>query len=476
MSLRNTLGAQLRSKLIQQQTNKDWDENPLVTVCLSPKILDLGFTDDELHDICEKWARRVFKTVHPDHEKDKETSDEKVQRFSKAFDLIKEPSIFKEVLREFKLINNQERSYSNETNRLLTKANEKVRLLEDKIQAYETISHKKPTSPQQPPKPNKPADPTMVPQSFQKPLIDMRKSQGVWVGFRDMLEKGEHPRSKLSDIQAVEQSEYVLAIKMTTNSARSIPDTEVLKLIKKQYDDGIKLFNSPKKDEHASDPSIDDLLRDAKLAFMQRDFNVADLREILERAQFQKNQFPRLVWTKNDSYIHYGFPRFSQKHTGRPEITPRYMDENPEFSKEFIIKRFLEGVKFIQERLLRGVWVQGIDWHPVILKLDSGFYTERKKHYSYKEQIDHSYKVLGTFLPKPELMVESMSNFGVIQEETLNKHVPQLIRRNSFLVSARCRYILPNGKTPEQQTESYFNRIQAIKRSYHVQYFVLEVK
>jgi hypothetical protein len=82
------------------QGKKTWEENPLVTIGLSPAILDLGLTRDDLYDHCRRIARDLLRRVHPDRHDGKMTPA--VVRFSDAFDLLDDRELFDLALQGFR--------------------------------------------------------------------------------------------------------------------------------------------------------------------------------------------------------------------------------------------------------------------------------------------------------------------------------------------------------------------------------------
>jgi len=49
-----------RRLIRERQGKKMWEENPLVTIGLSPAILDLGLSQDDLYDHCRRIARATL--------------------------------------------------------------------------------------------------------------------------------------------------------------------------------------------------------------------------------------------------------------------------------------------------------------------------------------------------------------------------------------------------------------------------------
>ena len=89
-----------RRLLRELQGKKTWEENPLVTIGLSPAILDLGLAPDDLYDLCRRLARDLFRRVHPDAHDGVWTSA--VTRFSDAFELLKDRAMFDLAILDFR--------------------------------------------------------------------------------------------------------------------------------------------------------------------------------------------------------------------------------------------------------------------------------------------------------------------------------------------------------------------------------------
>jgi hypothetical protein len=481
MTLRSSLGAQLRSNLIQQATNKEWDENPLITIGLTPQILQLGLDPEQLYEFCKGNARTLFMAVHPDKVANRNIPEELVNKYSTAFELIKVRLIYDEALREFKLIANEGKSEINELNRRLNKTREELRIALEKVTGYEITLSKKEVQQQFVAEAKAEVMATesgLIPGSFQGPLQDFRRTQGVWVGHRDMLEGGARERSLLSDTKSVDQATYLLAIKLELESSPvRHPDLEALPRIKAMYDEAYALHHRPRKkgDPPYSEPRLDDLLRESKDEFSRKNLHIGDLADILKGAKIRTDIYPRIQWGLVRAYLHYGFKFWQHPPKANP-ITPKFMDQNPEFNKELIIMRFVEGIKYLRQHLLSPLWVHNLDFHPVILRMEKGYYTETRKHFAVKGPTANSFRALGSFLSKPELLREPFQQSGVVSEEFLKEHVHPLVQKNSILVSAPTRYVLQSGKTTELQVKNYYDRIRAMERKYEANYFILEVK
>lgn len=82
-------------------------ENPLEIVGLSPAILELGLSRDELYEHCRKIARDLLARVHPD--KHGGIITPAVLKYSEAFNLLDNRKVFDEALTEFRETHSYER-------------------------------------------------------------------------------------------------------------------------------------------------------------------------------------------------------------------------------------------------------------------------------------------------------------------------------------------------------------------------------
>ena|SRR5438093_4349891 len=74
-------------------------KNPLTMIGLTPAILGLGLTQDELYDYCIRTARTLFACVHPDRHHG--TQRPEALHFSAAFALLKDRQVFHAAITEF---------------------------------------------------------------------------------------------------------------------------------------------------------------------------------------------------------------------------------------------------------------------------------------------------------------------------------------------------------------------------------------
>src|ERR1043166_1723573 len=66
---------------------------------LTPAILGLGLTYDELYEYCTRIARSLFACVHPDRHHG--TQRPEALHYSEAFDLLKDRQVFHAAIKEF---------------------------------------------------------------------------------------------------------------------------------------------------------------------------------------------------------------------------------------------------------------------------------------------------------------------------------------------------------------------------------------
>lgn len=82
-----------------------WDENPLLAIGLTPRILQAGLSDDDLFDICQKLARSRLMEVHPDRTNEE---NEEQRTFSAAFEFLRKRPTFDAALKELRRFANSE--------------------------------------------------------------------------------------------------------------------------------------------------------------------------------------------------------------------------------------------------------------------------------------------------------------------------------------------------------------------------------
>jgi len=87
-------------------------KNPLTMIGLTPAILGLGLTQDELYEYCTRTARALFACVHPDRHHGIQRPE--ALHFSEAFDLLKDRQVFHAAIAEFQ---EQRRQGSTQTTR-----------------------------------------------------------------------------------------------------------------------------------------------------------------------------------------------------------------------------------------------------------------------------------------------------------------------------------------------------------------------
>jgi len=102
MGMRMTMETEAYASRLRRalQGKKTWEENPLVTIGLSPAIFDLGLSPDDLYDVCRRFARALFSRVHPDAHSGVTTPA--VTRFSDALHLLNDRELFDLAIRDFR--------------------------------------------------------------------------------------------------------------------------------------------------------------------------------------------------------------------------------------------------------------------------------------------------------------------------------------------------------------------------------------
>jgi hypothetical protein len=73
--------------------------NPLTMIGLTPAILGLGLTHDELYEYCTRIARALFACIHPDRHNG--TQRPEALHVSEAFDLLKDRQVFNAAIEAF---------------------------------------------------------------------------------------------------------------------------------------------------------------------------------------------------------------------------------------------------------------------------------------------------------------------------------------------------------------------------------------
>ena len=74
-------------------------KNPLTMIGLTPAILGLGLTQDELYEYCTRIARTLFACVNPDRHNG--TQRPEALHFSEAFALLKDRQVFDAAIKAF---------------------------------------------------------------------------------------------------------------------------------------------------------------------------------------------------------------------------------------------------------------------------------------------------------------------------------------------------------------------------------------
>ncbi|TSC78137.1 MAG: hypothetical protein G01um101433_424 [Parcubacteria group bacterium Gr01-1014_33] len=131
-------------ELVRKLKGEERKENPLEMIRLSPDILMLGLSNDDLYDYCRRSARFLLAKVHPDHfGRDAETS-EIAKRYSEAFNLLEDRGIFERAIAEFREMHSYQRREERTLAIQIQNSQGKVRELEESLRkAQEDIAKRR---------------------------------------------------------------------------------------------------------------------------------------------------------------------------------------------------------------------------------------------------------------------------------------------------------------------------------------------
>jgi hypothetical protein len=110
---------------------KRWTENPLESIGLSPTILDLGLSPDDLYEYCRRIARDLLARVHPDRHNG--VASPLVAKFSNAFNLLNDREMFDAALSSFRAKDSQLRKENADLRADIRTLRTRVRNLEKEI-------------------------------------------------------------------------------------------------------------------------------------------------------------------------------------------------------------------------------------------------------------------------------------------------------------------------------------------------------
>ena len=108
-------------------------KNPLTMIGLTPAILGLGLTQEELYEYCTRIARALFACVHPDRHNG--TQRPEALHFSEAFDLLKDRQVFHAAITEFQ----EQRHYSSSHTTNQNREEETLRLRLQALQKRNSV-------------------------------------------------------------------------------------------------------------------------------------------------------------------------------------------------------------------------------------------------------------------------------------------------------------------------------------------------
>ena len=114
--------------------------NPLTTIGLSPLILGLGLSDNELFKFCLDMAKDLVVHFHPDRYEAAATTVELQRKFAGAFEDLKRRELFDKALAEFRQIHSEEKSELNEIQRVASTQRELLNETSAKLVEAETFS------------------------------------------------------------------------------------------------------------------------------------------------------------------------------------------------------------------------------------------------------------------------------------------------------------------------------------------------
>jgi hypothetical protein len=129
------LNAELRAEILRSFGEKPWNQNPFVTIGLSPSILNLNLNDKQLFKIVHSYARQLVAAVHPDNndKADKLATNDTITRIMVAFNWLNDERTFFYALDEFKTLKSLEKDEINHMQIALTNAREEIDILNSKI-------------------------------------------------------------------------------------------------------------------------------------------------------------------------------------------------------------------------------------------------------------------------------------------------------------------------------------------------------
>lgn len=130
-----SVSAELRARMLQSFGETPWNQNPFVTIGLSPSILNLNLTDKQLFKIFHSYARQVVAAVHPDNndKTDSLTTNDRISRIMAAFNRLNDQRTFFYALEEFKTLKSLEKDEFNHMQIALKNAREEIDILNSKI-------------------------------------------------------------------------------------------------------------------------------------------------------------------------------------------------------------------------------------------------------------------------------------------------------------------------------------------------------
>jgi len=204
----------LLSRTLRRQLTGQFPQgNPLAIIGVSPQILELGLTDDELFDyITKDIARRLVMRFHPDRIADNRPDIELLQRkYAEAYELLQDRETFDKALAEFIQTRGEQRSDYELMRRTLREKDQQLKLtLMQKDKALAEASPK-----------NRKLE--VVTEAF------YRRIQAATIRFSQLL--GSDPR-----ILPVEQVSGVVVLIFDYDSGRRLPLVKTREELKDIYE------------------------------------------------------------------------------------------------------------------------------------------------------------------------------------------------------------------------------------------------
>lgn len=287
----------LLSRTLRRQLTGQFPQgNPLAIIGVSPQILELGLTDDELFDyITKDIARRLVMRFHPDRIADNRPDIELLQRkYAEAYELLQDRETFDKALAEFIQTRGEQRSDYELMRRTLREKDQQLKLtLMQKDKALAEASPK-----------NRKLE--VVTEAF------YRRIQAATIRFSQLL--GSDPR-----ILPVEQVSGVVVLIFDYDSGRRLPLVKTREELKDIYEALVTTADNlniePWKQTLGTHSDLNegqkklvqewnDLESQLRLSGMD---GVNSMSLINAALDDENILFPQINWTDRNSFGKYGF-------------------------------------------------------------------------------------------------------------------------------------------------------------------------